>query len=144
MAHYFTQFSCMLDVGTAENVVRAEEIRRQQAAALDEAEGADLGFDMEPDPDHGPGALWISSDGHGEHEHVIAFVLACAEAFDLAGRWGFTWALTCSKPRLDSFGGGAQVLDLAARKSLAWTDCEHWLGAMLDPSTDPAEGVAFA
>ena len=134
MADYFTQFSCMFDVGTAENAARAEQIRRQQADALDEADGTDLGFDLEPDPDRGPGALWISSDGHGEPEHVIAFVLACAEAFDLTGRWGFTWALTCSKPRLDGFGGGAQLLDLGARKSLAWTDCEHWLGALLNPA----------
>ena len=111
----------MFDVGTVENVARAEEIRQAQANALDEAEGADLGFDMEPDPDSGPGALWISSDGRGEPEHVIAFVLACADAFDLRGRWGFTWALTCSKPRLDGFGGGAQLLDLGARKSVAWT-----------------------
>ena len=144
MADYFTQFSCMFDVGTAENVARARDIRQAQAAALDEAESADLGFDMEPDPDSGSGALWISSDGHGEPEHVIAFVLACADAFDLRGRWGFTWALTCSKPRLDGFGGGAQLLDLGARKSLAWTDCEPWLGALLDPVTDPAKGVVLS
>ena len=131
MADYFTQFSCMFNVGTAENVARAQEIRRRQADAL-EAEGVDLGFDMEPDPDCGPGALWISSDGYGQPEHVIAFVLACAEAFELTGRWGFTWALTCLKARLDGFGGGAQVLDLSARKSLAWIDCDHWLNAMLD------------
>lgn len=142
MADYFTQFSCMFDVGTAENAARAETIRRQQAEALEEAEGTDLGFDMERDPDCGPGALWISSDGYGEPEHVTAFVLACAEAFDLTGRWGFTWALTCSKPRLDANGGGAQVIDLGARKSLVWTDCEHWLAEMLDPPTDNA-GVAF-
>lgn len=144
MADYFTQFSCILDVGTAENVVRAEEIRRRFADELDEAEGAQLGFDLAPDPDHGPGALWISSDGYGEPEHVIRFALPCAEAFDLHGRWGFTWALTCSRPRLDGFGGGAQLLDLGACRSLAWTDCEHWLAAMLDPATDPAAGVVLA
>ena len=143
MADYFTQFSCMFDVGTAENAARAEEIRREQADALDEAEGIDLGFAMERDRNCGPGALWISSDGHGDPEHVIAFVLRCAEAFDLKGRWGFTWALTCSKPRLDGFGGGAQLLDLGQRKSLAWTDCDHWLAAVLDPATDPDEGVVF-
>ena len=85
--------------GTAGNVARALDIRQRQAAALDEDEGIGLGFDMEPDPASGPGALSISSDGEGEPEHVIAFVLACAEAFDLRGRWGFRWALTCSRPR---------------------------------------------
>ena len=143
MADYFTQFSCMFDVGSAENAARAEAIRRQQAEALDEAEGTDLGFELQPDPVCGPGALWISSDGFGEPEHVIAFVLACAEAFDLTGRWGFVWSLTCSRPRLDGFGGGAHVLDLGARNSLAWTDCNHWLDAMIDPATDPDAGVAL-
>ncbi len=71
-------------------------------------------------------------------------MLARAEAFDLAGRWGLTWALTCSKPRLDSFGGGAQVIDLGTRQSLAWTDCDHWLCTMLDPAADPGQGVASA
>ncbi len=100
MADYFTHFSCMFDVGSADNATAAEAIRRRQADELDVAEGRDFGFEMEIDTARGPGALWISSDGYGEPEHVIAFVLACAETFDLTGRWGFTWALTCSKPRL--------------------------------------------
>ncbi len=144
MADYFTHFSCMFDVGSADNATAAEAIRRRQADELDVAEGRDFGFEMEIDTARGPGALWISSDGYGEPEHVIAFVLACAETFDLTGRWGFTWALTCSKPRLDGFGGGAQVLDLGARKSLAWMDCDQWLIAMIDPATDPDKGVTFA
>lgn len=144
MADYFTHFSCMFDVGSADNAARAEAIRRRQADELEAAEGCDLGFEMEIDAMSGPGALWISSDGYGEPEHVIAFVLACAEAFGLTGRWGFSWALTCSKPRIDGFGGGAQVLDLGARTSLAWTDCDHWLAAMIDPATEPDKGVAFA
>ncbi len=142
MADYFTQFSCMFDVGTAENAVRAIEIQRQQAVTLFDDEGSDLGFDVQHDPDSGPGALWISSDEYGEPEHVIAFVLACAEAFDLTGRWGFVWALTCSRPRLDGFGGGAQVIDLGARKSIGWIDCDHWLLSALDPAFDPETGIA--
>ena len=68
--------------------------------------------------------------------HVdIAFVLACADALDLTGRWGFTWALTCSKPRLDGFGGGAQVIDLGQRRSLAWVDCDHWLASTIETAT---------
>jgi len=69
-------------------------------------------------------------------------MLRCAEPLDLQGRWGFVWALTCSRPRLDGFGGGAQLLDLGARTSLAWIDCEHWLTARLDPCGDPADGSA--
>lgn len=142
MADYYTHFSCMFDVGTAENAVRALTIRQEHADATEESEGRDLSFEVEHDPDCGPGALWIYSDGYGEPEHVIAFVLACAEAFDLIGHWGFTWALTCSKPRLDGFGGGAQLLDLSQRRSLAWVDCDQWLATAVDHATSPGEDVA--
>ena len=45
--------------------------------------------------------------------------------------WGFTYALTCSRPRLDAFGGGAHVIDLGARKSIGWTSTQEWLAAAL-------------
>jgi len=63
---------------------------------------------------------------------VIAFVLLCAEEFDLKGLWGFEYANTCSKPRLDAFGGGAHVIDLGARKSVGWTSTNEWLAVALD------------
>lgn len=137
MADYFTHFSCIFDVGSAEHAEGALIIRERLEAELDEQEGCEPGFGLERDPYHGPGALWISSDGYGEPEHVIDFVLRCAEAFDLSGQWGFVWALTCSKPRLDGFGGGAQLIDLGERRSLAWLDCEHWLASGLDTAISP-------
>ncbi|WP_428393437.1 hypothetical protein [Lichenicoccus sp.] len=142
MADTFTQFSCSLDVGSAEHATTALDL----LAAMQEGDDDEpiYGLEVAVDPVN-PGTLFLSDgDGFGDPEHVIAFVLRCAEVFDLKGRWGFTWSLTCSKPRLDGFGGGAQLLDLGQRKSLAWTDCEHWLAAVLDPATDPDEGVVFA
>lgn len=141
MADYFTQFSCTLDVGTAENVLAALVLFETFARELEDAEGVEPGFDIEADGDTSPSTLWLHGDGFGDPEHVIAFVLRCAEAFDLAGRWGLVWALTCSKPRLDGFGGGAQLLDLGTRKSLAWLDCNTWLFTLLEPDADPSVGV---
>ena len=139
MADYFTQFSCHIDVGSSDNAQRALNIFTEMQRALDEEGDVTIGFEADIEPDH-PSILWLrSEDGYGEPEHVIAFVLRCAEAFNLQGRWGFVWGLSCSKPRLDGFGGGAQVLDLGARSSLGWTDCEHWLAGMLDPATTPDE-----
>jgi hypothetical protein len=66
----------------------------------------------------GRSELWIHDDCSGDPERVIAFVLLCAEQFDLKGLWGFEYANTCSKPRLDAFGGGAHVIDLGARKKV--------------------------
>lgn len=127
MADYFTQFSCVLHVGTAENAAAAELIRDTLAGEIDGEDGASLGFDMEVQLDAGPGALWIYSDGYGDPEHVIRFVLRCAEAFSLSGNWGFTWAYTCSRPRLDGFGGAAHVLDLQARTTVAYVDCNTFV-----------------
>ena len=126
MADYYTQFSCILDVGSAENAARADTILRELQGEADD-EDSSLGFSMEPDPDTGPGALWIHDDESGEPEHVIKFVLRCAEALDLTGLWGFAWALSCSKPRLDAFGGGAQMIDLGKRCSTGWIDCNTWV-----------------
>ena len=138
MADYFTQFSCALDVGSANNAVAALDLLDTMRDAPDTDNPPD-GFDAEVDPGH---LTWVimTDGGQGDPEDVIAFVLRCAEAFGLTGRWGFTWALTCSKPRLDGFGGGAQLIDLGARASLAWVDCDHWLTARLDPAVAPESG----
>ena len=127
MAYFFTQFSCLFNVGSAENAARAEDIRAELAAENYRDEGGYLGFDMQVDHEYGPGALWISSDEYGEPEHVIRFVLRCAEALDLRGVWGFTWSLGASRPLLDGFGGGAHVIDLGQRKTVAWIDCHDFV-----------------
>lgn len=131
MADYFTSLSCMFDVGAADNIARALAIYEELAADLDHDEGAMIGFAAQADPASGPSSLWLYSEHHGEPEHVIAFVLRCAEAFNLKGVWGFMWALTCSKPRLDGYGGGAQVVDLGRRTAGEWVDCDHWLATQL-------------
>ncbi len=127
MADYFTQFSCIFDVGSAENAHRAEAIREEYAADVERDEGSTLGFEMQIERSLGAGALWLSSDEQGEPEHVIEFVLRCAKALNLAGVWGFTWSHSCSKPRIDGFGGGAHVLDLGAGRSLADIDCSNFV-----------------
>lgn len=56
----------------------------------------------------------------------------CAAEFGLTGRWGFQYANTCSRPRVDAFGGGAHMLDLATGETVAWTYTEGWLHQVLD------------
>ena len=58
-------------------------------------------------------------------------MLLCAEAFDLKGLWGFEYANTCSRPRLDAYGGGAHAIDLGARKSIGWVCSYEWLTTVL-------------
>ncbi len=133
MADFFTHFSCVLDVGTHDNAARALDLYQ---VFMDEAAREDVppdGFLLSIQPEHGGTKLWIRDDVTGDPQQVILFVLRCAETFGLTGRWGFQWANTCSRPRVNAFGGGAQVLDLDARKTVAWTDTNGWLARTLAP-----------
>jgi hypothetical protein len=127
MPDYYAQFSCIFKVGGAGKAAQAETIRGELTAEPCGDEGDCLGFGMLVEHEYGPGALWICSDEYGEPEHVIAFVLRCAEAFDLQGVWGFTWSLGCSRPLLDAFGGGGHVIDLGQRNTVAWVDCNDFV-----------------
>jgi hypothetical protein len=140
MTNYSTLFACELPLGGAEHVEPALALYRQLEVELEHDEQTAIGFAAVPDPERG-GALLLWADESGNVEHVIAYVLRCAEAFDLQGRWGFVHALTCDRARPGSFGGGAHVLDLGRRESVAWMDCEHWLAeqlAALDATTTGA------
>jgi len=126
MANYSTLFSTLFPVGTAGNVAPALALYQQFADELEEQE-EEIGFLAEADGPPGSAHLWLQSEESGDVEHVIAFALRCAEALDLQGVWGFHWALTCSRPTLDGFGGGAQVIDLGARRTVSWVDAEDWM-----------------
>ena len=133
MADFFTHFSCVLDVGTPDNTARALDLYN---ALMDENAQEDPPSDaflLSIQPEHGGSQLWIRDGAMGDPQTVITFVLRCAEVLDLKGRWGFQWANTCSRPRIDAFGGGAQVLDLGLRKTIAWTDTSGWLARTLSP-----------
>lgn len=120
MADYFTHFSCVLDVGSPAKATAAIELLDRLHL---EDEGADdpeyAGFALSQQDGPEGSILWFhDDDGQGDIEGVIRFVLRLAEEIDLSGLWGFEVAYTCSRPRLDAFGGGAHVIDLGARKSI--------------------------
>ena len=133
MADYFTHFSCLLDVGTPDNATRAVALFQSLREANQDAEDPEVaGFDLVRYDEPEGSTLWIHDDDHGDVEAVIRFVLLLAENLDLTGLWGFQYGLTCSRPRLDAFGGGAHVIDLGARKSIGWTSSQEWLVAALN------------
>ena len=133
MADYFTQFSCVLDVGTPDKAVAALDLflrLREEDEASDDPEFSGFALSLQDGP--GSTVLWFHDDGQGDVEGLIRFVLRLADALDLTGLWGFEVAYTCSRPRLDAFGGGAHVIDLGARKSIGWTSSQEWLAAALN------------
>ena len=132
MADYFTHFSCLLDVRTAANAARALEIYENGVLADDPDHPLAYGLAVSIDQARGGTVLWLHDEERGDPECVIAFVVLCAEAFDLNGLWGFQYANSCSRPRLDAYGGGAHLIDLGARKSIGWLSTHEWLTIALD------------
>ena len=133
MADYFTHFSCLIDVGKPDKAARALALFQGLRAADQDADDPEVsGFTLARQDAPEGSTLWIHNDEHGDVEAVIRFVLRLAEELDLTGLWGFQYALTSSRHRLDAFGGGAHVIDRGARKSIGWTSTQEWLGAALN------------
>ena len=133
MADYFTQFSSVLDVGSPEKATAAVDLLtrlHRDEEGSDDPENSGFAMTQQDGPENS--ILWFhDDDGEADIEGVIRFVLRLAEEIDLTGLWGFETAYTCSRPRLDAFGGGAHVIDLGARKSVGWTSAHEWLEAAL-------------
>ena len=133
MADYFTHFSCQLDVGTPSNAALAVALFQQLRLEDQEADEPQVsGFDLSIQDGPDSSMLWIRDDEHGDIEQVIGFVLRLAADLDLSGLWGFEYSNSCSRPRLEAFGGGAHVIDLGARKSIGRISTHEWLTAALN------------
>ena len=94
MADYFTQFSCVLDVGTPDKALAALDLflrLREEDEALDDPEFSGFALSLPDGP--GSSVLWFHDDGQGDVEGVIRCVLRLAEDIDLTGLWGFDYAL---------------------------------------------------
>jgi hypothetical protein len=137
MADYFTHFSCLLDVGTPENAARALDLYNTLSEEGASEEPPSEGFLLSIQPEHGGSQLWMRDDVTGDPERLIQFVKCCAAEFGLTGRWGFQYANTCSRPRLDGIGGGAHVLDLATGETVDWIYTDGWLDQTISGEGGP-------
>lgn len=87
-------------------------------------------FAMEVDDD----GLWIHSDESGDVDEVARFCQAFLRKFRPDEHVAFEWANTCSKPRLDAFGGGAMIVTAEAIESMSTGE---WVGKMPAAGTTP-------
>ena len=137
MADYFTHFSCLLDVGTSENAARALDLYNKLSEESASEEPPSEGFLLSIQPEHGGNQLWMRDDMTGDPERLLQFVKRCGAEFGLMGHWGFQYANTCSKPRLDGFGGGAHVIDLATGETVDWIYTDGWLDQTISAEGGP-------
>lgn len=115
MANNYLQFSFAVDPGSEACQVWIRELLSQAEGLHQSAEflsiftdfedTEDLGFSWELDNIDG---LWIYAEENGDTDAVVSFLKAFLEfeASDGA-QVGFTYAVWCSRPRLDEFSGGA-------------------------------------
>mgnify|MGYP000443900294 CR=1 FL=1 len=132
MADYFTHFSCLIDVGTPEKAAAAMAMFQRCRAEDDESEEPQYrGFEISSQDEGQSSKLWIRDDDSGDPDGVVAFVLCLAEELDLRGLWGFDFAHTASRPIIGSFGRGATVIDLTARRAIGFVGTQTWLAQAL-------------
>lgn len=146
MADYFTDFSCLLDVGTPDNAAHAFDLYNRLSEDGASEDPPSDGFLLSIQPEHGGTQLWMRDDVTGDPERLIQFVKLCAEEFGLTGRWGLQYTNTSSKARVNAFGGGAHALDLASGETIAWTYTDGWLAQVLeggDPMPEIIETTVY-
>jgi hypothetical protein len=85
----------------------------------------DFQFSIEPTRNdaEGIGALWIYGEESGNPDQVALVLEEYLKKFDPTGVITFSWAYTCSKLRVNEFGGGAAVVTADGTKTL---DAQSW------------------
>ncbi|MBB2158106.1 hypothetical protein HLH33_17695 [Gluconacetobacter diazotrophicus] len=134
MANYHTKFSVRLPMRSPEAAIAALALldRQRDLACAHDSGGDAVAFchfmaTIDDDPLLKRDVLWIRSDDGGDPDSVLSFVETCAKAnLTPAGRWSFVWSFHCNMPRLDGFGGGACVIDLATGAVVAVVDLNDW------------------
>lgn len=100
MADYYTQTSVILPL-TNEQTTKAFEIISNYDKDL-EKEGDCLTFGFEKQSD----GIWFHGDVI-DTDHLVNVIQFILNELNIKEKFCFSWAHSCSKPRLDSFGGGA-------------------------------------
>lgn len=68
--------------------------------------------------------LWVHEEEGCDIEDLANLLQQFLSLFRPADSIGFSWADTCSKPRLDSFGGGAVFITAVTQE---WVSLWEWL-----------------
>jgi len=87
----------------------------------------------EVDSESAPGAVWIHTDEGGDLEQLVLILQHAMDTLpEITSAQGFQWAITCSKPRVDEFGGGACFM--VRGKPTEWMQTSGWLAMMIEES----------
>jgi len=115
MANHYMLFSVM---GPCNSPKQADWLTRKLQEMEDNNAGPVCQFEREGDN------LWLYSEETFNPEALAAAVCEFQGRFRSQAPWSFEWAETCSKPRLDEFGGGACV---CYRGKAYWFNTGRWV-----------------
>lgn len=103
MANYYCQSSSFISI-PEEKIPQAKEVlKRIEHYLIDDSDEGYCGFTAEFEG----GGVWIYGEESVNEIHMELLVKALVQDLDLPGVHVCSWAYTCSKPRIDEFGGGA-------------------------------------
>jgi hypothetical protein len=114
MADYYTQFSFQIRCDSQEEkdylLHYADEPDDTDSIEYREWEDDRHGFDVEETQDDLPVYVWIHDGGDGSPDNVANMITDYQVKFGKDKAVSFTYANTCSKPRLESFHGGGVLI----------------------------------
>jgi hypothetical protein len=117
MANNYTSFSFQVKCPSEEAANRLED-SLAKAMNLD-----DERLNLEHAEAEGD-AVWIAEEEGTDLEFLADVLQDYLRHNDPEGSIGFTWAETCSKLRVDEFGGGAVFI---THDNQVWLNSYHWL-----------------
>lgn len=128
MADFYTQFSFVIKLTPEQKGIAQDRFND-----LNSHPNADnwLDFDYKDEPE----GWWIYSDEYGKVEKLADFLHDLIILCNL-DPIGFEWANTCSKPRLESFGGGAVWI---TKDGFEWLSTNTWLYDKCSNASTPLE-----
>ena len=135
MANYYTQASFLVSFETKEKENEASTILsalenhedepcqgelKDLAKAMELEDYCYVGFSCQ---DEDSLTWWIYADETIDVNRTVQFFEYLVRK-DLCKPFGFQWADTCSKARLDAFGGGAVLI---SKEGTEWMSTDAWL-----------------
>ena len=118
MANNYCQYSAalVLPKGREEEAV---QIALRVAGELEKEDFCETDWAVEDKGTKEP-YIWFSAEESGNVGHAEQIAKAVIEEMKLDKPFVLSWANTCSKPRLDEFGGGAFVVQRG--RDTVWVD----------------------
>ena len=117
MANNYCESSSYLEL-TQEQLRKAPKIIDRVTKEIEKEDGY-IALDISLELD----GVWFSYQESMNPDHLETVARALIEELEVDNAFVASWAYTCSKPRIDEFGGGAMGIERG--KPTIWVDATH-------------------